>query len=349
MSTTTKIFLTGATGYIGGSILTRLLAHPDRPSFELTALVRNPDAAKKLAALGVKTISGSYDDLALLTDAAAQADVVFTMVCVTVWDQLPPAQAILAGLKQRFEQTSKPPILIHTSGAGIVMDITAHGHSGAQDTYSDLDAETLASRPGKALPMAVESALVRADEEGYVRSYLITPGTIFGLAKGPLVDLGVQHKHSLQLPLFFRTFIKRGRAATIGPGLNVWPAVSYNDNADLYLRLFDAARSSSSSVGHGREGFYFAESCEYSALEIAQASGRVLHKLGVAEVREPDEFSEEQVQASFGAFWEILSSTSRARGERARAQLGWSPKEGKAELLASVEREIEELLKDSKL
>ncbi|KAF5336915.1 hypothetical protein D9611_002863 [Ephemerocybe angulata] len=343
---TTKIFLTGATGYIGGSILTRLLAHPDRPSFELTALIRNPDTAKKFAALGVKTILGSYDDLALLTEAAAQADVVFTMA---VWDQLPPAKAILAGLKQRFEQTSKPPILIHTSGAGIVMDIQAHGHAGAQDTYSDLDAETLASRPGKALPMAVESALVRADEEGYVRSYLITPGTIFGLAKGPLVDLGIQHKHSLQLPLFFRTFIKRGRAATIGPGSNVWPAVSYSDNADLYLRLFDAARSPSSSIGHGREGFYFAENCEYSALEIAQEAGRVLHKLGAAEVREPDVFSEEEIQASFGAFWEILSSTSRARGERARAQLGWSPKEGKGELLASVEPEIEELLKDPKL
>ena len=68
-------------GFIGGSVLTRLLSHPNASSFELTALVRSVDKAEKLQTLGVKAILGSYDEnLEILTEAASHADVVITMV-----------------------------------------------------------------------------------------------------------------------------------------------------------------------------------------------------------------------------------------------------------------------------
>lgn len=74
MSSKQRIFFTGATGYIGGAVLQRLLQDG---TFEITALVRNADKAKKLNELGIKTVVGSLDDAEKIVAASAAADIVF--------------------------------------------------------------------------------------------------------------------------------------------------------------------------------------------------------------------------------------------------------------------------------
>ena len=71
MSTT--ILLTGATGYIGGSILTELVKNP---SYKITVLVRQAEQAKKIEASlpGVDTVIGSVEDLVLVERLATHAD-----------------------------------------------------------------------------------------------------------------------------------------------------------------------------------------------------------------------------------------------------------------------------------
>src|ERR1700678_1300926 len=88
MSTKTNIFLTGATGkfttprhlcppeadcaprkhegYIGGSVLSRFLKHPDASSFNITVLVRSPEKAEKLKAFEVNPVVGSHSDTPLV-------------------------------------------------------------------------------------------------------------------------------------------------------------------------------------------------------------------------------------------------------------------------------------------
>ena len=68
------------TGYIGGTVLSRLLSHPSRDTFEITALVRSEDKAKKLQALGVNAVIGSLGDSELVKQLAENADVLFTIV-----------------------------------------------------------------------------------------------------------------------------------------------------------------------------------------------------------------------------------------------------------------------------
>ncbi|KAG2018245.1 hypothetical protein CC2G_007688 [Coprinopsis cinerea AmutBmut pab1-1] len=110
MSNTT-LFITGGTGYIGGTVVDRLLDHPDVSTFEITLLVRTLEKAEKLQTLGLKTVVGDNSNLELLTSSAASADVVISMADS---DNYPAARAILDGIKQRFEATGVPPILIHT-------------------------------------------------------------------------------------------------------------------------------------------------------------------------------------------------------------------------------------------
>lgn len=82
----TQIFLLGATGFIGGTILNRLLEHPNRDSFKITVLVRSAEKAKKLENLELNVVElnvvvGSTEDSALFEKLAFEADVVIAAVC----------------------------------------------------------------------------------------------------------------------------------------------------------------------------------------------------------------------------------------------------------------------------
>jgi uncharacterized protein YbjT (DUF2867 family) len=67
-------------GYLGGSVLSRFLKHPNAGSFNITALVRSPEKAEKLKAFGVNPVVGSLSDTLLLEKLTVQADVVIEMV-----------------------------------------------------------------------------------------------------------------------------------------------------------------------------------------------------------------------------------------------------------------------------
>jgi uncharacterized protein YbjT (DUF2867 family) len=77
----TNILITGATGYIGGAILDRLLVHPERSSFSIFAIVRSAEKAKKFESdFDVHPIVGSLDDHKLVEDAVAKSDIVIHAV-----------------------------------------------------------------------------------------------------------------------------------------------------------------------------------------------------------------------------------------------------------------------------
>ena len=67
-------------------MLAKLLAHPDAKTFEITALIRSEEKARKLEAFGVKSVVGSLGDLALVETLSAAAHVVFS--CVRVFSRL---------------------------------------------------------------------------------------------------------------------------------------------------------------------------------------------------------------------------------------------------------------------
>jgi uncharacterized protein YbjT (DUF2867 family) len=79
-----QIFLTGATGYIGGAVLGLLLEHPLEHTFDITVLVRSSEKASLFnRTFGQKNnftaVVGSYSDLKLLRKLS-DADIVFACV-----------------------------------------------------------------------------------------------------------------------------------------------------------------------------------------------------------------------------------------------------------------------------
>ncbi|KAI0331857.1 NAD-P-binding protein [Cubamyces sp. BRFM 1775] len=324
-SSQVSIFLTGATGYIGGSILKRLLSHPNHKNFEITALVRNADKAKVLETqFGVKTVLGSLEDSDKLTALAESAHITInTAGC----DDLVVIEAILRGLKQRRKKTGDIPHYIHTSGTGEFTD-NARGEYASETVYSDLDIPTIEALPPNALHRPGDLLVVAADaEENYARTHIVMPSQVWGVATGPLVDAGIANPHTIVVPLFVRAALKRGSIGVMGQGVTRWTNVHVDDVADGGLLILDNG--------------------ELEMREILQAIADALFALGRVSTRElvpyaPGEAGQYLINEFIA---ELMFTNARTKGERARRELGWAPRYTSQDFLERLPEEIKVLVK----
>ena len=93
-----KIFVTGATGYIGGDAFYEIANR--HPEYEMAVLVRNSDKGAQVASQYSKArlVYGSLDDEAILEEEAKKADIV--LHCANA-DHVAGAKALVRGLASR--------------------------------------------------------------------------------------------------------------------------------------------------------------------------------------------------------------------------------------------------------
>lgn len=220
---------------------------------------------------------------------------------------------------------------------------------------------------------------------GYARTYVVLPSTVYGIAKTPLVDAGVQNPYSMQIPLLIKAALDRGRAGMVGKGLALKPNVHIDEGvcssishssmlvtymatvADLYMILYDAiVRDGPDNIDHGIRGYYYGENGEHSWYDISKAIGRAMVELGLSKDDEPTAFSTAELVKYFGsevrvvplrtAFYpahqgDFLQLSGIYFGANSRARgthsrsLGWKPKFTTDDMLASIKPEMEAILK----
>ncbi|KAI5120417.1 hypothetical protein M0805_006918 [Coniferiporia weirii] len=334
------IFLTGATGYIGGSILWRLLRHNDVKSFRIRALVRDVAKAKRIAdEFGVDTVVGNLSELRKLESLAAEADYVITTADIVDYSA---TKAILKGMKEHWKSTGKIPVLIQTSGTAI-LDDDAAGMFSSEKVYDDTKVEELEALPLSQPHREVDSAVISADKEGYARTYLVYPSTVYGIAKNGLTDARLQNPVSIQVPQIIRAGLDRGQGGMVGLGKNMWPNVHIDDQADLYLTLFNRIRADPEGVPHGRDGIYFAETGEHRLHDVYRRVAEALVSLGKGKSPEPTTFTRKEFLKYFGDGPDFYGSNSRCTASRARS-IGWKPSRNTSDFMASIRPEVEALI-----
>jgi hypothetical protein len=67
--------------------------------------------------------------------------------------------------------------------------------------------------------------------------YIILPSTIYGIATGKLVELGIQNPYSVQIPGLINASLDRGQGGMIGLGKNIWPNVSIEDSRCTFRKI----------------------------------------------------------------------------------------------------------------
>jgi nucleoside-diphosphate-sugar epimerase len=212
-----RVFLTGATGYIGSAVAERLRA----AGHELTGLARSDAAAARLTAAGIRSVRGDFSDPASVGAAARAADGVISMA--TTYDAAIDGPAIDAIL-DALAGSDKP--FIYTSG------IWSHG-----DTGGAVVDETTPPRPAAlvAWRQAVEDRVREGARRG-IRSIVIRPAIVYGRGGGIPAS-------------FVESARKEGAARYVGTGENRWPFVHVDDLADLYLLALERAPAGSLLLG----------------------------------------------------------------------------------------------------
>ncbi|KAK1225592.1 hypothetical protein PQX77_011450 [Marasmius sp. AFHP31] len=341
----TVVLLTGATGYIGGSVLAQLLALPDASSkFDFRAIVRNSEKARKFKdLLGVNAIVGSHGDRELMVREASQADVVLAMADC---DDIEALGATLDGLKKRYEATGKAPVLFHTSGTvflylGVISDNA--GGELSQIIWDDTDIAQMGKIASDAPHRRGELKVLNADQEGYVKSYILLPSAIYGVLNNPVVDAGIQNTRSqLFDPGLFPAAFAKGRGFVVGKGDNIWPIAHIDELAEVYTRLFVAV-TDDEGFPHGTEGYYLIAADEVRFYDLAEAVSEALNDLGELEgtSTDPTQITKEECTRYYGSMPGLVGSNMRCASNRARTRLGWTPTKTTKDLLATVRGEVE--------
>lgn len=86
----------------------------------------------------------------------------------------------------------------------------------------------------------------------------------------------------------------------VGLGKNRWPNVHIDDQADLYMVVFDGARQRPEETPHGREGIYYAEAGEHVLFDVCKRISEVLYSMGKSETPVPTPFTKEECLKYFG-------------------------------------------------
>lgn len=280
-----KVFVLGATGYIGGSVAARLMA----AGHQVVGTARTPERARALEARGITATVASFDDEAALTRLAKEADAVINAASA---DERGPVEVLLAALKGTGKR------YIHTSGSSIVSTDT--GGELAKPIYDE--DSPFDSAPEKVARNALDRRVLDAAKEG-IHTNVICPTLIYGQGLGLNPD-------SVQLPLLFKFARETGTARYLGKGENVWSNVHIEDLVDLYLLVLERAPAGA---------FFFAENGEANFHDMVTAFGKRFHlPTGSLPVAEAEALWGAEM-ARLG-----LASNSRVRAKRAR-ELGWTP------------------------
>ncbi|KAK5174653.1 uncharacterized protein LTR77_001735 [Saxophila tyrrhenica] len=343
----TKIFATGATGYIGGDALFAIAqAHPE---YDITCLVRNSDKGALVAKdyASSKLVYGDLDSVDLIEAEAKKADIVLNFASA---DHEAAVKAMLKGVAAH--DPTHPGFYIHTSGTGLLLhdDISQKTYGEASSRiYDDLaNISAITSFPDAA-PHRVTDKLVLASGSEHgdrVKVAVVCPPTIYGTGRGP------DNKRSHQVPELARVTLEKGHGVQVGKGETLWSNVHVHDLSDLYVKLVENAAAGESLAEWpgkpalwGKEGYYFAENGEHVWGDISRLVAKEAKKQGYIKTDEVKTVSSEEASELTPFGQAIWGANSRSRAKRAREVLRWEPKGASLEdeIKASVEWEARKL------
>lgn len=211
-----RVFLTGATGFIGSRIVPELLA----AGHQVLGLTRSDAGAQSLAAAGAEAHRGTLEDLDSLRAGAARADAVihtaFDHDFANFVANCEKDRRVIEALGTTLKGSDRP--LIITSGTGT--GDAGLGGLATEDVFNPNHpnpriASELAGRA--MLEAGVDMRVVRLPQvHDPVRQGLITP----------LIAISRQ----------------KGAVAYVGEGANRWPAAHVLDVAKLYALALDKGR-----------------------------------------------------------------------------------------------------------
>lgn len=237
-----RIFVTGATGFIGTELVKELM----EAGHQVRGLARSDAGAEQLQAAGVEVHRGDLEDLDSLRTGATGMDAVVNLAFNHDFSQFAKNGEDERKAIEALGSVLEPgKLLVVTSGTGL-----ASGGPGHLRTESD--------------PPASSAALPRQPED--VASAVAERGVRVAIVRLPQVH--DTRKQGL-VPLLTQLAREKGVCAYVGDGANRWAAAPLKDVAHLYRLIVEQA-------GPGVTVYHAVQEEGVTSREIAETIGRGL-------------------------------------------------------------------------
>ncbi|KAI9700628.1 MAG: hypothetical protein M1836_001995 [Candelina mexicana] len=314
-----KIFVVGASGYIGGDTVAHLSRH--HPEYHIMLLVRKVTQLDpiKRAFPNVEILQGDLDSHAIHYQHAKWADVVLQ---IADSDHEAGTMALLDALAEGQRMDGKERTYIHVSGAAKIIKIT--GASGTKSTkiYGDLEqADFIRNFTATNCPHAsLEQKIIERGEKIGVRTAILSPPMVHGTGRGPVRRRGY-------LAVYLNVAITQYQAFMVEDGNNIWSQVDVHDVSNALLKLVTEALKSPERcrASWGREGHYFVESSEAVWRQKAAMVATLLKSEGWLKTKRILSVTPGHAKSVHPDGDNIFGTNVRVRAQKLRL-LGWEPK-----------------------
>lgn len=281
-----RVFVTGASGFVGSAIVKELLG----AGHKVLGLVRSDKGAEQLASTGAEVYRGDVNDLEFIQQGAAACDAVIHTAFNHDFSQFKANceadRKVIEALGDALVGTDKP--LVITSGVGLLN----YGRLATEDD----------------VPHAASDVIPRVASEEAAATVAAKGVKVYTVRLPPSVHGEGDHGF---VPMIINMAREKGESAYIAEGDNRWPAVHRSDAAVLYRLIIE--RQPDLRVLHAvaEEGIAFRE--------IAEAIGEGLHLPVLSKTGD-------EAAAHFGWFLHFASMNCPSSSEKTRAALNWQPK-----------------------
>ena len=280
-----RIFVTGATGWIGSALVPELIA----TGHHVVGLIRSAQKAEALRAMGAEPVLGSLNDLALLKRSAAQADGVvhlaFGLDLSNIVELAQEDQRAIETFGDVYAGSDRPVII--TSGLGLLPP-------------GELFTEDMPLAPiNPEFPRASEQTAFAIAQRGVHATWVRLPRSVHGAGE----------RHGF-MPMLTGVAREKGVSAYIGDGQNLWPSV----------HRLDAARVFRLALERGAQGGPFHAVAE-QGIPFRQIAETIGEQLGVPTTS----ISPEAAAEHFGVLAVWAAGNGPASSDQTRARLGWVP------------------------
>ncbi|KAL4991826.1 hypothetical protein BDW68DRAFT_151409 [Aspergillus falconensis] len=279
-----NILLTGASGYLGGTLLAHLHIQATLPPYKtLYALVRSEQQASAVKGYGAEPLIIDLNDPSSISRTLVEKEISVVFFLIDAFN-VHVQKTMIEALGRVRQRTGREVHFLHTTGAkafsshvGIDPDSLSGGE--LLDTDPRLyDIQQMTNAPEEygwfTQVTRTNAEIIDTAEAHGVKSYIFVPCIVYGEGKG------FGNRISIQDVAIVKAARAAGRVYKVDHGKPVWPVSHIHDTTTLYTQILHQILAGH-EIGHGKEGFYLAASGSVAWDDIYSAFAVALHSRGI--------------------------------------------------------------------